>query len=162
MIITFAVLFALVFIVLIVAGALAISYRGKVKDMAEERFDLEIKNYNINGQSFLLDWAQEKFECCGSTGSGDYNAHNSTDASFCPGNDGGVKSCHKFKDCNQQLYGTGCQEKIVTFVKDKLTLVGGVAFGIAFVQLLGIVFTCLLVKASSEYERYGYERIRYQ
>jgi len=153
MVTTFAVLLALIFILEIVAGALGISYKNKVQGLAESQLDKEIKHYNMNGTSILLNWAQQKLECCGRMGPGDYNNHTSKDPAFCAGKDQGVKSCHTGQDCTNKVYPKGCQEKVVTFVKDNMILVGGVAIGIAFIQLLGIVFACLLMKAiKGEYE----------
>lgn len=152
MVTTFAVLLALIFILEIVAGSLGIAYRGKVQKIAEEQVTKEVNNYNKNGESLLLQWAQHKLKCCGRVGPADYNAYNSTTKDYC-GKDKGVKTCHENKDCTGKLYGEGCQDKLVTFVKENMILIGGVALGIAFIQLLGIVFACLLMKAiKGEYE----------
>jgi len=152
MVTTFAVLLALIFILEIVAGALGFAYRGKVQTIAEEQTTKEVQNYNKNGESILLQWAQQKLECCGRVGPTDYDGHTSNSTDFC-GAGKGVKSCHKEKDCSKKLYGDGCQDKLVEFVKENMILIGGVALGIAFIQLLGIVFACLLMKAiKGEYE----------
>jgi len=152
MVTTFAVLLALIFILEIVAGSLGVAYRGKVKTIAEEQVQKEIKNYNQNGESLLLQWAQQRLECCGQTAPSDYNKHASNSTDFC-GDDKGVKSCHKGDECKGDLYKKGCQDKLVKFVEENMILIGGVALGIAFIQLLGIVFACLLMKAiKGEYE----------
>lgn len=155
MVTTFAVLLALIFILEIVAGSLGFSLRGKVKGLAEKQIKKEITNYNA--KSLLLNWAQEKFECCGLDGPADYDTHNSTDASFCSPKGAvkgqAVKTCHPKKDCAETVYAKGCKDQVVDFVKSNMILVGGVAIGIAFIQLLGIVFACLLMKAiKGEYE----------
>lgn len=153
MVTTFAVLLALIFILEIVAGALGISYRGKVKTYTDKAVLKEIKNYNDNGKSLLMSWAQETFECCGNKGPADYDNHAKNDTSVFCDKGQGVKSCHKGGECSGTLYTEGCQPKIINFVKENMILVGGVALGIAFIQLLGIVFACLLMKAiKGEYE----------
>jgi len=154
MVTTFAVLLALIFILEIVAGSLGVAYRGKVKTIAEEQVQKEIKNYNKNGESLLLQWAQQKLECCGQTSPKDYDGHASNSTDFCKtGVSQGVKSCHKGNECKGKLYTKGCQDKLVKFVQENMILIGGVALGIAFIQLLGIVFACLLMKAiKGEYE----------
>lgn len=153
MVTTFAVLLALIFILEIVAGALGISYRGKVNTVATDLVTKEINTYNQNGESIFLNWAQQQLQCCGRTGAADYDVHtNTTTDAFCAKGQG-VKSCHKGQTCNGELYTDGCQDKLITFVKDNMILIGGVALGIAFIQLLGIIFACLLMRAiKGEYE----------
>jgi len=152
MVTTFAVLLALIFILEIVAGSLGIAYRGKVQGIAEEQVTKEVTNYNKNGESLLLQWAQQKLKCCGRTGAADFDTHASNSTDFC-GTGKGVKSCHDGDKCDGKLNGDGCQDKLVAFVKQNMILIGGVALGIAFIQLLGIVFACLLMKAiKGEYE----------
>lgn len=152
MVTTFAVLLALIFILEIVAGALGVAYRNKVQGIAEKQVKKEVENYNANGESLLLNWAQQKLECCGRLGPKDYDGHASNSTDFCAAGKG-VTFCHVGKKCDGKLYEDGCQDKLVKFVKENMLLIGGVALGIAFIQLLGIVFACLLMKAiKGEYE----------
>jgi len=153
MVTTFAVLLALIFILEIVAGALGVAYRNKVQGIAEKQLKKEIENYNKNGESLLLNWAQQKLKCCGQNGPTEYNGHTANSTEIFCGAGQGVASCHDGNKCTGTLYSDGCQDKLVKFVKENMLLIGGVALGIAFIQLLGIVFACLLMKAiKGEYE----------
>merc|ERR1712002_1178238 len=149
MVTTFAVLLALIFILEIVAGALGISYKGKVKDKASEALQLGLDKYGIDqGHTDLINFAQEKLKCCGIADAKDYNGKNGT----C-GADLGVKTCHEGGKCTNTLYDGGCKDKFIAFVQDNMILIGGVAIGIAFIQLLGIIFACVLMRAiKGEYE----------
>jgi len=150
MVTTFAVLLALIFILEIVAGALGISYKSKVNVEVEKRLQLAVNEYRTSkGAKDLLDWAQETMNCCGYAGPADYV--NGT----CPGAGNAVASCHVDNDCKKDLRDTkkGCKDAFIAFVKSNMALVGGVAIGIAFIQLLGIIFACLLMRAiKGEYE----------
>lgn len=151
MVTTFAVLLAIIFILEIVAGALGFTYKAKVKDVATKAVNKAIKDYGPqNAATKLMDWAQHKLKCCGSAGPGDYTKRNTT-ASCGAGK--GVKSCHDDKDCKKKLYSVGCKSKLIDFIKENLVVIGGVAVGVAFIQLLGIIFACFLMKAiKGEYE----------
>lgn len=152
MVCTFAVLLSLIFIIEIVAGVLGVVWKNKVKGITEEQVQKEVKNYNENGKSLVLDMVQQELECCGRVGAADYDTHNSSSSVFC-GAGKGVASCHVGSKCNGTLYNEGCQSKLVKAVKANMLLIGGAGLGIAFIQLLGIVFACLLMKAiKGEYE----------
>jgi len=146
MVTTFAVILGIIFILEIVAGAIGFAYKGQVEEKADKALVRASKNYNNDdepGAKKLLDWAQQRFECCevaSATGNG-------TCADKSP------KSCHPDNDCNKTKYSQKCKEGFVEFMKDNLVTVGAVALAIAFIQILGIVFACCLMKAiKGEYE----------
>jgi len=151
MVTTFAVLLAIIFILEIVAGALGFTYKKKVDSVAKAALDKAVTQYGtVEGEKKLLDWAQDAFKCCGSAGANDYVK--STNATLCAVGKG-VASCHKGGKCTGQLYSDGCRKGFIDFIKGKLVVIGAVAVGIAFIQLLGIIFACFLMKAiKGEYE----------
>lgn len=154
MVTTFAVLLGVIFILEIVAGAIGFAYKGKVKEVAEKALDKAKSKYeesSVNGATKFIDWTQENLECCGVT---DYKTDWANKNGTC-GNAAvnGFASCHKDKDCKKKLYTTGCVSVLMEFLKNNMVLVGGVAIGIGLIQLLGIVFACLLMKKiKEEYE----------
>ena len=90
----------------------------------------------------MLDWAQQKFDCCGKNSSSDYKkpAGNST---FCK-NDNGVPSCYENEKCDSATdkpYDKGCKAAVSDFIEDHLAYIGAVAIGIAFIQV--VVFPLL-------------------
>lgn len=151
MVTTFAVLLGIIFILEIVAGALGFAYRKKVESQVEKALDDAIGKYfekDQPGAKELLDWAQQEFDCCGRVNSTDYKTQGN---SSCP--NGGVASCYSGNKCSGQKYTKGCQQSFIDFVRHNLAVVGAVAIGIAFIQLLGIIFACCLMKFIKE----GYE-----
>lgn len=152
MVTTFAVLLVLIFILEIVAGVIGFVYKEKVNDYATDALKKAIASYGTDeGVGKLMDLVQPEFKCCGVSGAADYNSTKGADV--CTKDQGGVKSCHEGKDCTKTLFSKGCKETLINYIKSNMVLVGGVALGIAFIQLLGIVFACLLMRAiKGEYE----------
>jgi len=147
MITTFAVLLGIIFILEIVAGALGFAYRKKVEAEVGKSLDDAVSKYfnsNQPGAKELLDWAQQKFECCGRNGSSEYSTSSSSNDTC---TSGGVKSCHAGSVCSGDLFSKGCEASFTDFVRHNLAVIGAVALGIAFIQLLGIIFACCLMKA---------------
>lgn len=53
----------------------------------------------------------------------------------------------------KRIYTEGCLTKFETFVKDNVFIIGGVGIGLAFVQIVGILFAFCLARAlRKEYE----------
>lgn len=152
MVTTFAVLLAIIFILEIVAGALGFTYKKKVDAVAQKALKQAVGDYGTNdGEKKLLDWAQKTFECCGVEGPADFAK--SKNVTLCKGVNKGVPSCHKGGTCAGELRKSGCRKGFIDFIKEKLVIIGAVAVGIAFIQLLGIIFACFLMKAiKGEYE----------
>lgn len=80
----------------------------------------------------MLDWAQQKFECCGRNGSSEYPKTSKTNET-CPS--GGVKSCYSNNECNGNLFSKGCEVSFADFIRHNLAVIGAVALGIAFIQV---------------------------
>jgi len=152
MVTTFSVLLGIIFLLEIVAGALGFAYKKKVEETATKALKSAVANYSNSdqpGAKKLLDWAQNKFHCCGVNGT-HFAYKNSTD--FCSGSKK-PKSCHIDESCAKSLYTEDCKQEFIDFVKDNLVVIGGVALGIAFIQLLGIIFACCMMKSiKGEYE----------
>jgi CD63 antigen len=153
MVTTFAVLLGIVFILEIVAGILGFVYRKQVEESSKDALKRALDDYMSDdqpGASDLLDWAQQKFACCGNDGPEDYNRYGNNGTC---GPNNGVQSCHENNLCTGTLYDSGCHESFAEFIRDNLVVIGVVALAIGFVQLLGIIFACMLAKAiKGEYE----------
>jgi len=151
MVTTFAVLLAIIFILEIVAGALGFTYKKKVDSVAQAALEKAVKQYGtVEGEKKLLDWAQKTFKCCGNAGAADFGTQKNV---TCSGINQGVASCHVGGKCSGELNADGCRKGFIDFIKSKLVIIGAVAVGIAFIQLLGIIFACFLMKAiKGEYE----------
>ena len=89
-------------------------------------------NADQPGAKELLDWAQQKFECCGRNGSAEYPSSTSSNDTC---TNGGVKSCYSDNTCSGTLFTKGCEASFADFVRHNLAVIGAVALGIAFIQV---------------------------
>lgn len=156
MVTTYAILLAIIFILEIAAGAVAYAYKGKLEEVTKKALDEGIKKYFKGGEEKkAIDNVQKKFECCGVDGYEDYLNQNTTEL---------PESCCRTPKCNTtveamrslnntEIYTQGCLKGFEKFLREHLLIVGGVGIGIAFVQLIGIVFACCLMRSiKQEYE----------
>ena len=82
----------------------------------------------------MMDWAQQRFECCGNTGPADYGVNATLP----------VTCCKDKADPCLAPYGTGCAEKFEGFIRHNLVVIGAVAIAIAFMQV-GLIFGLSLI-----------------
>lgn len=153
---TFVGFLAIILTVELSAGIIGFVYKNDVQEAAVKALKRATENYSGEpGARKILDKLQQIMTCCGANGPNDYNltaAGNHTE-NYCGVTAGAVKSCHKKSDCGGELFKDGCMVKIVKLFKGNLAVIGGAAFGIAFIQLIGILFACCLMKEiKSEYE----------
>lgn len=146
----FAVLLSIIFILEIAAAIVGYQYRRKVEKVANSGLERAVANYNKQkGAKQLLDWAQSTLKCCGKSGPEDYDFKvGNITRSICGPAGNGVDSCHMGKDCIKGLlYHAGCKKIVVAFVKKNMYVLGGVAVGVAFIQVVGVVLACCLMRA---------------
>ena len=155
MITAFSVLLSIVFILEIAAGILGYMYRDQARAAATVALKKAMDHYDTEeGAKKLLNWAQGMFRCCGNIGPTDYDVRvGSKMVSPCGSSGGGVQSCHEGGECKNRQYTAGCKEKFISFIRNNMVVIGGVAVGIAFIELAGIIFSCCLMKTiRNEYE----------
>lgn len=149
---TFAVLLGLVFIMMIAGGIAAYVLRneieGEVKKILVEAED----NYNKNdGVTKTWDKLQREFECCGVNSSAEWPALPQMNGTY-------PKSCCKDEatctlDKPGDMKTMNCEEAFVSWMEDKVAIIGGVGIGLAFVMVVGVLFACCLARAiRKEYE----------
>ena len=86
------------------------------------------------GAKELLDWAQQKFECCGRNGSDEYTKPTSTNVTgYCTS--GGVASCYSDNKCTGTKFSKGCKASFADFVRHNLAVIGAVALYLTFIQV---------------------------
>lgn len=152
---TFAVLLAVVFILMIAGGIAAYVLRSDVEDKVETILKDAEKNYGKeDGVTKAWDKLQEEFSCCG--------VNNYTEWKNLNLNTTYPRSCCKDqnKDCPKNstiplssLMTTPCEDAFVSWVKDKVAIIGGVGIGLAFIMVVGVLFACCLARAiRKEYE----------
>lgn len=145
--------------------------RKKLHDGLTKGFNQRLENYRNNSQDKeMIDEVQGTLiHCCGTTGYKDWSQKNNAtaasvpisccktdckatctlDGNFCPANTPNDTS---------KLYTTGCVEKIESLAKKNFMIIGGVALGIAVLQLLGVFCAfCLtkLIKENAQYDQFA-------
>ncbi|KAM4048126.1 CD63 antigen [Anomaloglossus baeobatrachus] len=154
MVTTFAVLLGLIFLVEIAAAIAGYVYRNQVQNAFSDTITDGMKNYNSSTEAKKgIDDLQKSFQCCG--------ANNFTDwKNYDPfkGTNDVPDSCCKTPSTNcgknlTNIYTVGCVPQIENMLKTRIGIIAGVALGIAFFEILGIVFACCLMKGI----RSGYE-----
>ncbi|XP_008837215.1 CD63 antigen [Nannospalax galili] len=152
---TFAIFLSLIMLVEVAVAIAGYVFRDKVKSEFNKDFRQQMQNYlKDNKTAPILDKLQKKFQCCGAT--------NYTDWENVPGmtKDRVPDSCcvNITEGCGTDfkkpmIHTQGCLEKIGIWVRQNILLVAAASLGIAFVEVLGIIFACCLLKSI----RSGYE-----
>lgn len=149
MLLAFAIVLGVILVAIAAISGLGFAYRKTVDDVTDKALMRAVTRYNETaGSKTVIDWVQKTMECCGGNGPSDYK--NKT----CDGNPG-VESCYDNGKCTGNLYKDGCKKSFVSFIHKRLEIVYGAALGSTFIQVLGIVLSCCLMRAVQE----GYTQI---
>lgn len=172
MLMSYAILIFLIFILEIAAGAYAYTKKDKVeKDLETNLKDVINNSYGqeLDADKLLteaVDWFQQKVECCGIQTYEDWKRTAWYKNTSIPTKDKRQvpRSCCRTESatCNKNartsadfkknIYERGCVKAGKDFIKSNLFKIGGVTIGIAVVQLLGIIFACCLCRAIKDGE----------
>ncbi|XP_072222579.1 CD63 antigen [Leuresthes tenuis] len=157
MVTTFAVLLSLIILAEIGAAIAGYVFRNKLSTIVQDSLTDMIGSYKNGTKEFKasVDKVQEDWKCCGVNSSADWRDF-SSDGNTVPDSCciNVTKSCGKgaMLDANK-VYQKGCHDTIETFLKKNIQWVIVAALVIAFLQIMGIVFACLLMRGI----RSGYE-----
>lgn len=159
LVMTFAVSLSIIFILELSGGIAGFVMREKIEDEVKDVLQKSMKNYNKDGHTGVTstwDKLQEEFECCGVVDYKDWKDINMTAPP--------TSCCLDITDCNITFNNTdaqieakinndSCSEKLEDWLKSKIAIIGGVGIGLAFVQVVGIMFACCLARSiKKEYE----------
>ncbi|XP_053499856.1 CD63 antigen [Ictalurus furcatus] len=156
MVTTFVVLLSIIIIIEIGIAIGAYVLKGKLEDLPEKAVQEMMKNYTTNPDVQKdLDELQKELKCCGAVNASDW-------AFFKPDKNSVPDSCCKnistncgagaLKDANK-IYTEGCGAALENLIKKNILWVGVAALVIAFIEILGVVFACTLMRGI----RKGYE-----
>ncbi|XP_057317323.1 CD151 antigen-like [Hydractinia symbiolongicarpus] len=171
LLISYAICLILIFVLEIAAGIYAYVKRDDIQKELETGLMKGINNtYGAQdtkaNKAFgdAIDWFQEKVECCGAKKPQDWSESvwaTKAKKYYVP------DSCCKLSGCSKKygvsldqfvnsgkIYKEGCVQKGKDWVKAHISLVGGVTIGVAFVQLLGIIFAILLCRGLGDEHNY--------
>ncbi|XP_057289946.1 CD151 antigen-like [Hydractinia symbiolongicarpus] len=157
---TYFTMLLLIFCAEVAAGVLGFLYRDKIKDEVTSESQSVIQNKYGTGDKdidYAVDTVQEKLECCGANGYGDYTPsskwylNRGSAIYYVPPSCCSTQSkCLKTTDTNV-VYTKGCIDELVKYTKDNMMILGGIGIGLACVQLLGMCFACCLFFAIDDY-----------
>jgi len=148
MMMTFSVLLGIIFILELAAGITCYVYRDEINTSAHQQFTNSWKKYNPSAYPDLthtIDIIQHDLQCCGVNSSNDYTngaiPYGVIPKSCCKGDQ--TPGCVKPGSINTN----GCYEQLKDLLEKDVVIVAGVGIGVAFIQLVGIVFACCLANA---------------
>lgn len=143
----FSVLLGVVFIFELAGGIAGFVMRNELKEEIREKMTEAEKNYDQGGVKKSWDAVQNNFKCCGVETYTEWTMYNGTLPDSC---------CDAGKNCKKGTPGfhdDGCLENFSEYVKKNIVKIGGVGIGLAFIQIVGIIFACCLAHAiRKEYE----------
>ncbi|XP_028655621.1 tetraspanin-7b [Erpetoichthys calabaricus] len=157
----YAMFLSLVFLAELVAGISGFVFRHEIKGTFLRTYNEAVQNYNgKDDRSRAVDDVQHSLHCCG------VQNYTSWFASTYFIEEGIPSSCcANASDCNQQdlrnitvaatkVYQQGCYELVTSFMETNMGIIAGVAFGIAFSQLIGMLLACCLSRfiTANQYE----------
>ncbi|XP_041977747.1 CD63 antigen-like [Aricia agestis] len=168
----FAVILSLVFVLELTAAIVAYSLRAQVSDMLDSKLRDSLPYYYTNSEvTDGFDFIQSRLNCCGVDGYEDWDNVPTASPGISVNNITVPYSC-----CAQamstaddgveldqcvKLYANGCLPRITYLIYQSAGLLGAGAMTIAFIQIIGIVFSFSLAssirKAKSERERRRWE-----
>ncbi|KAK7884922.1 hypothetical protein WMY93_028045 [Mugilogobius chulae] len=156
----FVVFMSLIIIAEIAAAILAYIYKGKVEVVVQDSFADMISKYNTSSEEFRkgVDSLQHNLKCCGVNSSLDWRS------AFPQGNTVPDSCCiTETKGCGEgamtdasKVYQEGCQKAVEKLLKDNVQWVIVAALVIALLQVMGVVFACMLMRGI----RRGYEEVK--
>lgn len=162
LLVSYAIALILIFVLEIAAGIYAYVKIDDVKASLKKGLSKAVQTtYNTGSTADkavreAVDWFQENVECCGSGAPSDWTTSvweksENTTRKFPD------SCCQTVKtgcalNSNVTHWTKGCYEQGEKYVKDHMAQIGGVGVGIAFIQILGIVFAILLCR-SLDYEK---------
>lgn len=147
---TFAVCLAIIFVLEIAGGIAGFVMRDTIEDEINKVLYDSMERYNgDSGVQKTWNKIQEEFECCGVNSTLDWKEKaNATIPDSCCKD---AATCDVSKTAD--LYDKGCSPKFEDWLKKQVAIIGGVGIGLAFVQVVGILFACCLARAiRKEYE----------
>ncbi|KAJ1530550.1 hypothetical protein ONE63_005438 [Megalurothrips usitatus] len=148
MVMSFAVLLIIIFILELTAAVAGYLLKSEVHGVVQTGLNKSIQSYETN-KSIQEAWdiMQYDFTCCGVNGPEDWKAifkNNSLPQVCCPEKDvsevcvlGGQVPYSK----------EGCLKKFEKIIEDKAMIAGGIALGVCFIQIAGVILACCLGRA---------------
>ncbi|OPJ80376.1 tetraspanin-8 [Patagioenas fasciata] len=138
----------LILILQITGGILGAVYRSQIETSLEETLQRSVNS--LQGSTQEDKTFQENFQkfentnqCCGLlNGAADWGKKFGPNICACDVKNSSPDLCTTYKGYN--VYKTPCGEVMLEYIKKHLLIIMGIAFGLAFIEILGLVFSMSL------------------
>ncbi|XP_059833148.1 tetraspanin-7-like isoform X1 [Hypanus sabinus] len=152
----YAMILSLLFLAQLVAGISGFVFRHEIKTIFKDKFQEAVDMYNRTGSS--VDDIQKNLRCCGVQNYTNwinttyFKAHGFPE-SCCKD----INVCEDLKNvtvAKDEVFHQGCIQLIINFMEKNVGIIAGIAFGIGFFQLIGIMLACCLSRyiTNNQYE----------
>eukprot|EP00088_Acartia_fossae_P048720 TRINITY_DN5320_c0_g1_i2.p1 TRINITY_DN5320_c0_g1~~TRINITY_DN5320_c0_g1_i2.p1 ORF type:complete len:236 (+),score=49.67 TRINITY_DN5320_c0_g1_i2:60-767(+) len=143
MIYTYAFFLVVILIAQIGAGIAAFVLKGELKGVIKNKMIDGMDNYGVEGYEGVTnawDVIQGDLDCCGVSNYTDWKNHGKPLPDSCCKVD--KKGCASEPGWEDNINTNGCFSKFEDTFVGNLGIVGGIAVGIAFVELLAVIISC--------------------
>ncbi|XP_073919858.1 tetraspanin-7 isoform X2 [Castor canadensis] len=157
----YAMFLSLVFLAELVAGISGFVFRHEIKDTFLRTYTDAMQNYNGNDErSRAVDHVQRSLSCCGvqnytNWSTSPYFLEHGIPPSCCMNEtDCNAQDLHNLTVAATKVNQKGCYDLVTSFMETNMGIIAGVAFGIAFSQLIGMLLACCLSRfiTANQYE----------
>ncbi|XP_067904068.1 tetraspanin-7-like [Heterodontus francisci] len=154
----YAMILSLLFLAQLVAGISGFVFRHEIKTIFKDTFHEAVQKYNATQSP--VDYIQQNLHCCGVQNYTDWDG-----TAYFKMNGIPVSCCRNGTDCKPEdlknmttakdrVFKQGCIVLVINFMETNIGIIAGIAFGIGFFQLIGILLACCLSRyiTNNQYE----------
>ncbi|KAL8601516.1 hypothetical protein ACOMHN_000458 [Nucella lapillus] len=153
---SFAVLLGIIFIMMIAGGIAAYVLRNEIEEEVLTKLTAAEEKYTVSPDvTQTWDRLQREFSCCGVESYLEWKKWNLTTVfpQSCCKREDAADCSHDSPIPENAIKTTSCEKAFVSWLKEKVAIIGGVGIGLAFVMVVGVLFACCLARAiRKEYE----------
>lgn len=163
MIMIFAVLLAIVFLLELSAGLAGYILQDGLKEYLVSRVNVSIEKYETDSEiAGTIDFMQERLQCCGLESYHDWEGklENGTQGTISDDGNITVPTSCCLQSC-EYISGNGCINRLLYVVGQSAVMLASAAISIALLQLLGVMFACSLGR-SIRHQKTERERRRWE
>lgn len=155
MIVTFTALLCLVFVLEIAVAIAVFATRDQLQSVVTKSLKDSVPNYYYDDDiTIFWDQVQKEISCCGAENYTDWEDNNylrlnesdGVPGSCCKNHGCQVQGLAKasFDEADKVIFTKGCVSNIDPWVIKNIVIIGGVAIGLTFLQILGIILASCL------------------
>lgn len=148
MLLVFFIGLLLILLLQVAAGIVGVTYRSEYEHILNETLHNNVdllSGTDEKAKSFqkaLINF-QKEFKCCGLIdGASDWGSNFQQNSESCECSDMSDSSCISYE--GKHVYKQACVVFIKDLIKKHLVVIIGIAFGMAFIEILGLIFSMVL------------------